>query len=167
MSSNKQHRLADELEKVYTDNATRLREIGGRSQPQDAADVVHDAFAKTLDAGRRQTIRDPLHFVFKVTRNTVLSRLRDGVRRMMHPFHEEEHTEPTVSVEHSVLASERLRRAMAIIEGMPARRQEAFLLHRIEELSYAQIARRMKISIKAVEKHMSMALAQLHREIDA
>jgi RNA polymerase sigma factor (sigma-70 family) len=167
MPSNKPYRLADELEKVYTANATRLREIGGRSQPQDAADVVHDAFAKTLDAGRRQTIRDPLHFVFKVTRNTVLSRLRDSVRRMVRPFHEEEHAEPTVSLEHSALASERLSRAMLIIEGMPTRRREAFLLHRIEELSYAQIARRMKISIKAVEKHMSMALAQLHREIDA
>lgn len=167
MPLNKQHRLAEELEKVYTDNAARLREIGGRSQPQDAADIVHDAFAKTLDAGRRQTIRDPLHFVFKVTRNTALSRLRDGVRRMLRPFREEEHTEPVVSAEHSVLASERLRRAMTIIDGMPARRREAFLLHRIEELSYAQIARHMKISIKAVEKHVSLALAQLHKEIDA
>lgn len=168
MSSSKPPPLIDELERVYAENMARLREIGGRSRRQEAADVVHDAFAKTLDAGRRQIIRDPLHFVFKVTRNTVLSRWRDGVRRMVRPFYEnEEFTDSAVSAEQTVLASERLQRALAIIDAMPVRRREAFLLHRMDELSYAQIARRMGVSIKAVEKHISAAMAQLHRDIDA
>ncbi len=167
MSSKEQHKLADELERIYVDNAERLRRIGGASRAQDAGDVVHDAFAKTLAAGRRQDIRDPLHFVFRVARNTVLSRLRDGMRWITRPFSEEEDAEVAVSAEHAVVASERLHRAMTIINGMPARRREAFLLHRIDELSSAQIAKRMHISLKAVEKHISAALAQLHKEIDS
>ncbi len=166
MSADKDQGLADELGKVYNLNFARLHQIGGRSPGNEAADIVHDAFAKTLDAGRRRKIRDPLRFVFKVTRNTTLRRLRDGFRRVMRPF-EEEYGGTAVNTEQVVLASERLWRAVGIIENMPARRREAFLLHRLEELNYAQIAERMGVSCKAVEKHISAALAQLRREIDA
>ena len=50
---------------------------------------------------------------------------------------------------------------MASIEAMPPRRREVFLLHRVEELTYAQIARRLNVTIKAVEKHMHLAMRQL------
>jgi RNA polymerase sigma factor (sigma-70 family) len=159
--------LSEELGKIYEAKAPQLREIGGQSKGQDAADVVHDAFAKTLEAGRRHSIRDPLHFVFKVTRNTMLSRLRYRVRHSEHTFHEEVHAEQTADTERVVMASERLHRAMQIIENMPARRREAFLLHRLEEMRYEQIAKHMGVSLKAVEKHISAALAQLHREMEA
>lgn len=165
-SDEKNSQLADELGKIYSVNAPRLREIGGRSQPQDAGDVVQDAFVKTLDAGRRRNIRNPLHFVFKVTRNTMLSRVRARERRTAHAFHEEEHSDLAADTEQVVLASERLRLAMEVIERMPERRREAFLLHRLDELNYGQIAERMGVSVKAVEKHISTALAQLHREME-
>ena len=166
-SDDKESQLADELGKIYTDNAPRLRAIGGRSQAQDAADVVQDAFVKTLDAGRHRSILDPLHFVFKVTRNTMLSRVRAGERRAAHPFREEEHAGLAADTEQVVLASERLRLAIEIIERMPSRRREAFLLHRVDELRYEQIAKHMGVSLKAIEKHISAALAQLHREMES
>jgi RNA polymerase sigma factor (sigma-70 family) len=170
MSSESRSKLHQELEQVYSTHAPRLRAIGGKSHSQDAADVVHDAFVKALAAGRRQTIRDPLHFVFKITRNTVLSRLRDRVRREQRDERSTEEREELIDTaagtEQVVLASERLGRAMDIISRMPPRRREAFLLHRMEELSYAEAARRMGISPKAIEKHISLAMAQLHREMD-
>jgi RNA polymerase sigma-70 factor (ECF subfamily) len=168
MSTDEQPKLVDQLEKVYVDNATRLREIGGKEHRQDAADVVHEAFVKTLDAGSKQTIRDPVRFVFKVTRNVVLNRLRERIRRVVRPFHEDEElADVSPGTEQAALASERLQRAMEIINRMPERRREAFLQHRIDELSYPEIARRMGISIKAVEKHISAAMVQLHEEIDS
>ena len=54
---------------------------------------------------------------------------------------------------------------MKAIEAMPDRRREAFLLHRIDGLSYSQIARRMGVGIKAVEKHISSAMLQLVRDM--
>ncbi len=169
MSADEQPKLGDQLEKVYLENEKRLHQIGGRGNRQDAQDVVQEAFVKTLDAGRRQTIRDPLRFVFKVTRNVVLNSLREGVRSVVRPFHDEEELvdTSTAGTEQTVLTSERLRRAMDIIDRMPARRREAFLQHRVEELSYAEVAQRMGISIKAVEKHISAAMAYLYQEIDS
>ncbi|MNF12837.1 putative RNA polymerase sigma factor FecI [compost metagenome] len=56
---------------------------------------------------------------------------------------------------------------MTVIDAMPERRREAFLLHRIENLSYPKIARRMGVSVKAVEKHISSAMVQLSRGMQA
>lgn len=69
--------------------------------------------------------------------------------------------DPAADPERSLIGSQRLKRVMASIEAMPPRRREVFLLHRVEELTYAQIARRLNVTIKAVEKHMHLAMRQL------
>lgn len=155
------------LEDVYVSEGRRLTLVGARAGMEDAADVVQESFAKALAADKARPIRDPLHFMFRVVRNTALSRLRDRARHPVRGFAaQEDFASSDPSVERALLASERLRRALAIIERMPERRREAFVMHRVEELSYPQIARRMGVSIKAVEKHISLAMAQLHREIE-
>ena len=45
----------------------------------------------------------------------------------------------------------------------PDRTREIFLLNRLEGLSYTQIAARFAVSVKAIEKQMSKALAHLRR----
>jgi len=44
--------------------------------------------------------------------------------------------------------------------------RQAFRLHKLEGLSHAETARRMNISVSAVEKHISAALKLLLRKID-
>jgi RNA polymerase sigma factor (sigma-70 family) len=74
---------------------------------------------------------------------------------------EERAVDVAADPERYVMGAQRLKRVMATIDSMPPRRREAFLLHRIDELTYTQIARRMNVSIKAVEKHMHLAMRQL------
>ena len=54
-----------------------------------------------------------------------------------------------------------LARVRAAILGLPPRCRAVYLMHRVEGLSYPEIARRFGISTKAVEKHMSHALREL------
>lgn len=49
-------------------------------------------------------------------------------------------------------------RMLAVIQSLPRRRREAFLMHRFEGLSHAQIAVRMGASRQSVERHVRMAL---------
>ena len=44
---------------------------------------------------------------------------------------------------------------------LPERTRVVFLLHRFEELKYAEIARRLEISVSSVEKHMMEAMRQI------
>lgn len=49
-------------------------------------------------------------------------------------------------------------RMLAVIRSLPRRRREAFVLHRFEGLSHAQIALRMNTSRRMVREHVRMAM---------
>jgi RNA polymerase sigma-70 factor (ECF subfamily) len=59
--------------------------------------------------------------------------------------------------------SEKLNNA---INDLTEGQRTAFLLNRIEGKKYREIAEMLEISVKAVEKRMSQALASLRKEID-
>ena len=52
-----------------------------------------------------------------------------------------------------------------VINSMPDGSREVFLMNRIEKLKYDEIAERLGLSVKAVEKRMSKALAIIREEI--
>ncbi|ATH98836.1 sigma factor-like helix-turn-helix DNA-binding protein [Alcaligenes faecalis] len=61
-------------------------------------------------------------------------------------------------------------RMLAMIEALPRRRRDAFVLHRFEGLNYKEIATRMGTSPRVVEHYIRMAMlacrhnpAQLNR----
>jgi RNA polymerase sigma factor (sigma-70 family) len=55
----------------------------------------------------------------------------------------------------------RIRRSL---QSLSKRTQEVFFLHRLEGFSYAEIARRLGVSVSAVEKHIASAVAALVME---
>lgn len=57
----------------------------------------------------------------------------------------------------------RLRRAFA---KLPPMTQEVFRLHRIEGLTYAEIAARLGIAAEVVERHVVDALYEMARRVD-
>jgi RNA polymerase sigma-70 factor (ECF subfamily) len=48
-----------------------------------------------------------------------------------------------------------------VLERLPDRIRAAFLLHRFEELSYSEIAKRLGVSVSSIEKYISQALKEL------
>jgi RNA polymerase sigma-70 factor (ECF subfamily) len=160
--------LDRDLGGAFKKRGRELRAIARRAGDQDAADLVQDAFVRTLQAGRKNAIRNPVHLLYRVARNLVVDRLRRRARwaKVTVADPEADALDPVSDPERRLIAAERLRRAIAAIDAMPPRRREVFLLHRLEELSYVEISRRLGISISAVEKHMRLAMAQLAREVD-
>lgn len=62
-------------------------------------------------------------------------------------------------------ADECLKRMTQILDSINPRTREVFFLHRLDGLSYAQIAQQLGISISAIEKHIARAAAALTDEV--
>ncbi|MDI1296884.1 MAG: sigma-70 family RNA polymerase sigma factor, partial [bacterium] len=56
---------------------------------------------------------------------------------------------------------EALKTALAALERLPERTRTIFVLRRLEGMRYLEIARRLGLSVSAVEKHMVRAVAHL------
>lgn len=65
----------------------------------------------------------------------------------------------------TVLYRSELHRLLHSIAQLPPRRREAFILNRIEGLSYDEVAERMGISRNTVITQIVSALAELDRQL--
>ncbi len=66
-----------------------------------------------------------------------------------------------ISPERTLLARERVSRLMTALEALPPRMAEAFVLHRFDEMTYAEIARCMGVRMKTVESFIARASTRI------
>lgn len=69
------------------------------------------------------------------------------------------------SPEFIALEKEYMEKLKKAIADLPERQREVFLLSRIEKKTYKEIAAMSEVSVKAIEKLMSKALATLRKKI--
>jgi RNA polymerase sigma factor (sigma-70 family) len=58
-------------------------------------------------------------------------------------------------------AEECLKRMSVALSAVSGRTRDVFFMHRLDGLSYSQIATRLGVSVSAIEKHMASALVIL------
>ena len=128
----------------------------------DANDVVQDAYVRLAQASERAPIRDPVGFLFVAATNLVRDRARSSIVRgkteTEHPFIEAVAC-PTPSAERALIARQQLAIIEEALQELPIKRRAALVLYRFDNLSQAEIAERLGISISMVEKHIRCALA--------
>jgi RNA polymerase sigma-70 factor (ECF subfamily) len=109
----------------------------------------------------------PRAYLGRVVENLANDDAKFAVRRS-ESFHEDlDHYEIAGVDPHAALeARDMLRRIEAAIPLLPDRTREIFMAHRFEDLTYVEIARHMGVSVKTVEKHISLALRALHRTLE-
>lgn len=64
------------------------------------------------------------------------------------------------------LDADLLRRLEDAVAGMPRKQREIFLAHRLDDMSYAEIARRTGLSVRQVERQMARAFYKLYKQMD-
>lgn len=159
---------ADDLADAYRSRMQELNAVAARAGAGEGADIVHDAFLRVVEARSAARVRSPVHLLFRVVQNLATDRLRSKGRASAlfeAAGGSVEAADDSPDAERALIASERLRRSLEVIDRMTEKRRTIFLLHRIEGLSYAQIARRTGVSVKTVEKQMTAAMAFLSREM--
>jgi RNA polymerase sigma-70 factor (ECF subfamily) len=130
----------------------------GRTE-QDADDLVQEAWIRLACYGRDHLVEQPEAFLMRAALN-----LSIDAHRARETRGEEVQVEDVVLVdatpgaENALLARERLVRLSKCLAQLNDKTRAIFLAHRIDGVSYQEIARRHRLSISAVEKHIAKAV---------
>ena len=130
----------------------------------DAEDVAQEAIMRVLARAKETLIIDPLSYAMRAARNILVDHARRAVNV---PIDDLETADLPVESGATPLEaldmSERLRLCQRALEAMPPLRREVFVRRRAGEESYETIARDLRLSIEAVQKHYSRAAQTLRR----
>lgn len=154
---------------LYRDHAATLRRrLRARLGSSDEVDeLVHDAFTRLLGARPSNGVREPGAFLNRIVRNLLVDRTR---RHAARPVHVALDCAAELAVgprQADAIELEQMRsRYKEVVASLPPRMREVFVLHRIEELSYKEIAARLDISVRTVEWHMAEAIVRISRGLD-
>jgi len=158
--------LVETMFRVESAGMLRYFRRRGRSDA-DAQDLVQETF---LSLARTQVSGDPLPYLRRIARNMLISAARreNRWRKLISeaPF-DEKHAAPSPPQQHLAIEARDVKQQIQrAIDQLPEKTRTIYLLHRREGQSYVQIARKMELSVKAVEYHISSALKYLVRELD-
>lgn len=125
-----------------------------------AEDVTMQAYTCALQHQHDgHTIAHPRAFLYQSARNLLANQAkRQAVEARILETLAIVGAAEVPSVERQVDARQQLRRLEELLDAMPAKRRNAFILVRIHGMRYAQAAAHMQISEAAVEKHIIRAL---------
>ncbi len=127
-----------------------------------AREVVHDVCVQLLEKHEKDGVRTPLALLRKITHDNAASRYRGERRRQAWIVAVSELPEVDAGIasqERQIDAAKALDRLVRAIEGLPPRCQMVFVMHKIHELPQAEVAARLGISLKTVEKHLRLGMA--------
>lgn len=130
--------------------------------PDDAHDVAQEAYIRLMKYEGSQEIRSPSSMLFRIATNVAHDLERASQSRKCNdhlPIDDMELMSDQPSAERVLCAEERFECVMQIIDNLPPKCQQVFLLSRAKGMTYPQIAAHCGISVKMVEKHISHALA--------
>lgn len=148
------------IEALYRSHRARLENIAQRKVgADDAPDVVHDVFINIWTRSRE--IADiSASYLSRATQFTAVSHFRSRKRRTgyFNAITEEQYSASPVSPDQVVIGRQELERFRMRLMSLPERTRQVFLLRRMHDCSYNEIASGLGISYSTVEREMARAL---------
>lgn len=147
-----------------------LRYFQRRGIPSgDAEDMVQELFMRLSRREGLATLEHIEGYLFEATASIAVDYFRrDQIRRAVpEDVYRQSCIRPEeFTPERLAQSREQFDRLLKAIDDMPERRRTVFVLAHFENQKHPEIARRLGITVSAVEKHLVKAVAQLSRSLD-
>lgn len=125
-----------------------------------AKDIVQEVFTALWQNKASLDIRHPKAYLQQAVRFQVLKAIRSD-KTSADFYHRLAEVSNEMIIENHLLFKELQHVVAELIQSLPEDCRQAFLLSRDQHLSYNQIAERLNVSVKTVEKKMSRSLRYL------
>ncbi|MDT0645372.1 sigma-70 family RNA polymerase sigma factor [Zunongwangia sp. F260] len=147
------------LERVYKLYYSKLYNFSQRfhSSTMDSDDFVQQTFLKVWE--NRNQLKDDVTLdqqIFVICKNLILNHLKRESRIISEL--KEDYLSPEPQDENIFTTfSLKLDRLHRIMERLPSKRKNVFILHKIDNLSYTEISQALGISKKTIANHIYLA----------
>jgi RNA polymerase sigma factor (sigma-70 family) len=147
------------IDDLYRQESVALRHYVRRMvrSNSDAEDIVQESFIRLWRALSCGAIQSARAVLFKTGRNLALNHLRnDRVRNSdtARAAMDDAFARRIATAEEELIASEEAAACRHLMDGLPLRCREAFVLRVVDELSYKEMSEQMQLSISTIEKHI-------------
>jgi RNA polymerase sigma factor (sigma-70 family) len=144
------------------------RYFARRANPADADDLVQDVFLHLQARGSGAEIENVEGYLFRTAANVLARRYQRGGWRWgsQAPLEHVPELADELSPERILMGKQTLERVLRSMDDLPPRAAQAFVLSRFEHLSQDAVAKRMGVSIKAVQKFLHRAVRQLMDQVE-
>ncbi len=183
MNATLEHALADEsgilrdaaeeqvcIQEIIRRHHTSLIKFLRRrlSTADDADDVAQETYIRMMKYEGSSEIRSPSAMLFRIAVNVANDHGRAAQARCASDHCDIEDValaSEQPSAERAVQAHQSLSLLLDVIEGLPPKCKQVFLLSRAHGMTYGEIALHCGISVKMVEKQISRALAACLKKV--
>lgn len=137
-----------------------------RAPAQDVGDLLQECFRRLLSSSAYPHVlaEQPGAYLFRTARNLLAEHHRTDERRMAADHHSYEEPEIAGPDPHVALeARDQMRRVADALTRLKPKTREIFLMHRVDGLSYSEIAAAKGMSVKGIEKQIAKAMVAIRR----
>jgi len=156
------------LDALYQDYAPALRRYTRRRVgAQESEDIVQDIYLHALQRVDVGKLECPRAYLFRIAANLSVDAMRRDRIRLRYVEEaaraadqaERSNSSDTIA---TLMEFQKLRESL---ERLPPLYREIFLLKRLEHLTSAEIAARVGISVRTVERHLARANDEIRRDL--
>ena len=157
--ANSSQQAENELLAAFQKHQSALKRFIARylSSRHDIEDVAQESFLRAFRAGMEYDIHQPKSFLFRIAKNVAVSQLRFKSRQITESIEEQlgaEILSNEWTLEEDVIARERLGMHCEAVASLAPRCRQVYILRKVYGMSHKEIAERLSISKKTVEKHL-------------
>ena len=144
---------------LYFDDVRRY--VFYRSGDDDVAtDIAQDTFLRIWEKQMVIDEKTAKHLLIKISRDMYINRYHRE-KKAFNFFETYQLNEEGLTPEDQINFNDLQMAYENALKTMPEKQREVFLMSRIDELKYKEIAEQLGLSVKAIEKRMSQALDHL------
>lgn len=157
----------EEFQVLFKEHYTAIKnflyyKIGDADMSED---IAQDAFMKLWEKRDEVNTETVKSYLYTIANNMMLNKIRHN--KVVMTFAEKQKSHQDEQSPHYNLEEKEFKEELErVISEMPEKQRVVFLMNRMDEMTYKEIAERLDLSVKAIEKRMHGALNHLKKHID-